>query len=152
YVQLAHAAESRGDLQAARDNYRKALDVDPDNATAHNGLANILDRLGDTAGAGAERAAAQSGGGSVETPSALKTISPSEEAASGTDARQFVEERRAEARRLIQEGDELAQQGDKDGAREKWQQAISMAPGTPERDAAKARMDQTQTPPNFDVQ
>jgi predicted negative regulator of RcsB-dependent stress response len=70
--------------------------------------------------------------------------------ASGQDSQQFLEDRRAAARQLIEEGDALYQRGDAGGARRKWQEAVGKAPGTPERDAAMQRIEQVQTTPNFE--
>lgn len=56
----------------------------------------------------------------------------------------FVKQRREEAKKIIYQGDQLARKGDLDGARVKWTEATSRAPGTPERDMAERRLKQTQ--------
>ncbi len=152
YIQTARAAEKQGDLNAAKQAYQQALDIAPDNQMAHSGLANILDRLGDASGARQERDAAQNSSNTTDTPGKLQPFVSNGDASTGTDAQQFVADRRAEAQRLIQEGDDLYKQRDVDGAREKWQEAISAAPGTPERDQAKQRLDQTESAPDFSGQ
>ncbi|HZT42245.1 MAG TPA: serine/threonine-protein kinase [Chthonomonadaceae bacterium] len=133
YIQLARLGEAEGQWQAVSDWYEKALAVAPDNQEAHLGRAAALERLGRTDEAAQERAAAQ-GGGSADTSSgqSAQNSSNSDEA--------FMEARRAHARDLIAEGDQLAQQGHLDDAREKWAEAMSYAPATPEHDEAQQRL------------
>jgi len=149
YNQLARAAAANGDWTEAKTYYGKALAIAPDNQVAHSGLADALERLGETGRAREERAAARNSAGTAETPASLTPLSVTGDA-SGQDSQQFLEDRRAAARQLIEEGDALYQRGDTGGARRKWQEAVGKAPGTPERDAAMQRIEQVQTTPNFD--
>lgn len=139
YVQLARAAEANGKLDEARDTYKKALAVTPDSKTAHDGLAGVLERMGDPGGARQERAAAQGSQDDGGTPDALKEKAPS------GDPNAFMNARRQQAQQLINEGVELYKQGDRDGARAKWREAIGTAPATPERDKAQSLLDQTES-------
>jgi serine/threonine-protein kinase len=147
-IQAARTAKARGDLNGARQAYQQALAIAPDNQMAHTELAAILDRLGDSSGAKQERAAAQDSGSTQDAPQQLKPFVSSGNA-NTEGAQQFVDDRRTKAQSLIQEGDALAAQGDLMGARDKWEEAISAAPGTPERDAAKQRLDHSESVPNF---
>ena len=56
------------------------------------------------------------------------------------DPSQFINDARAQARELIKEGDQLAANGDTNGARSKWSEAIRKAPGTAEEDDANQRL------------
>jgi Flp pilus assembly protein TadD len=47
----AVALEDHGQPARAQINYDKALAIDPDNALAHEGMARVLEKLGDAAGA-----------------------------------------------------------------------------------------------------
>lgn len=147
--QLARAAAASGNWAEAKTYYGKALTIAPDNQVAHNGLADALERLGETGRAREERAAARSSAETGGTPASLSNLPVTGEA-SGQDSQQFLEDRRAAAQQLIEEGDALYRQGDAGGARQKWQEAVGRAPGTPERDAAMQRIEQVQTTPNFD--
>ena len=49
-----------------------------------------------------------------------------------------------QAAQLIQQGDTLYRQGNQEGARDKWQQAIALAPGTTESQQAAQNLQQTQ--------
>jgi len=132
YIQLARLGEAQGQWQAVSDWYEKALSVAPDSQEAHLGRAAALERLGQTEEAAQERAAAAQGGASAGT-SGLPSTGASSNAA-------FMDARRAHARDLITEGDQLAQQGDLDSARQKWAEAMSYAPATPEHDEAQQRL------------
>ena len=138
YIQLARLAAADGQWQEASDLYEKALTLSPSNATAHTERANALAELGQNEAANRERAAAQ---GSADG-SSLGALNSHESASA--DPQQFVNGRRAHAQQLIDEGDQLANQGDVDGARQKWREAMSVAPATPERDVAQQRLEQTQ--------
>jgi Flp pilus assembly protein TadD len=50
-VNLANALREIGDLDQARAHYEAALNIDPDHAEAHQGLAAALEECGDLAGA-----------------------------------------------------------------------------------------------------
>ena len=63
-----------------------------------------------------------------------------------TDPAEFLAVQRAEARRLIDDGKALLREGRASEARDKWQDAIGKAPGTPERDEAAQLLD-TYPPP-----
>jgi tetratricopeptide (TPR) repeat protein len=147
YVQQARAANGRGEWQTARDLYYKAINAYIDYDTPHRELAELLARHGDTRGAQDQRSAAPSPTAPDPTPTRLDNRLPAADspaAVDGTprqDPKQFVENQRAQARRLVDEGKLLLRQNRLDEAREKWQEAITTAPGTPERDEASQLLD-----------
>jgi eukaryotic-like serine/threonine-protein kinase len=147
YIQLGRVARSESRLQDAQASFRKALAVDPDNRTAHLDLADTLDRMGQAGEARKERAAASGSRDTSGAPEALDShsVTPGGDDSVNTDPNQFVEDRQAQAMQIIAEGDNLYRQGDMDGARGKWREAMGVGAGTSARDEAKARLDQTQT-------
>jgi serine/threonine-protein kinase len=150
YVQLGRQAEANGKWEDARQAYSKALAISPDDRNAHQGLANVLAHLGDTQGARQHRSEAQSSDSDAGTPATLDSHAPgSGDPGTGEDAQQFVSDRRSQALQLIREGDQLESQGNHDGARARWQQAIAVAPATPERDEAQDRLNRGQNVPDF---
>jgi len=148
YVQEARASSGRGDWKAAEDLYRKAIAAH-DYDTPHKELADLLAQHGDRRAADDQRSGLPSTGPVTDpTPTRLdnrlpppKTESPPD-TASNVDPRQFIEQQRTEARQLVEAGKSLAQQGRIDEARDKWEDAMVRAPGTPERDEAARLLDQ----------
>jgi serine/threonine-protein kinase len=150
YIQLARQAAANNNVSEAEDDYHKALEITPDNKQAHAELAALLDRQGDTAGAGQERAAAEIGS-DQQLPTSLNGA----RVGSGTGADttnnagdQSLDSVRGRARDLINQGMQLFQQGQVEKAHEKWQEAIGVAPGTPERDKAMELINSTPTAPS----
>jgi serine/threonine protein kinase len=152
YVQQARAANGRGDWQSAVGLYRKAIEASYDYDTPHKELADLLAQHGDVRGAADQRGAVPSGGSADPTPTRLDNRLPAEttygvpDESARTDPRVFLEQQRGQARRLIDEGKVLFRQGRLYDAREKWQEAIVKAPGTPERDEAGLLLDQYPPP------
>ncbi|MDE2126091.1 MAG: protein kinase [Armatimonadetes bacterium] len=140
YLQLAMHADQAAQLDAAAGWCRKAIALNGAAANAHVEYARVLTELGQTSNADQERTQAGSQSG-VSVPARVDE-SPSSDA-TGAVGDGYVEQQRLQAQQLIRAGDALQQQGDTDGARAKWLQAIALAPGTPERDAAQQRLDQT---------
>lgn len=140
YIKLARQATANGKLQEARDDYKKALQI-KDYSIAHTELAQVLQQLGDTGGAQSERSAAEST--ESQTPPAQLNVSSAQAPASPSnteDPNQYIQDRSAQASQLLQEGDDLARQGQVDAAREKWQEAAEKAPGTSVSEEANRRL------------
>ena len=154
YVQQARAANGRGDWQTAATLYRKATSAAIDYDTPHKELAELLAQHGDTRGAEDQRSILPSTGAKDTTPTRLDNRLPPPSAgvpdtSAQTDPRQFLEQQRADARRLIEEGKVLLRQGRLEEARDKWQDAIAKAAGMPERDEAAQLLDRY-PPPSAD--
>ncbi|MCW3098472.1 MAG: Serine/threonine protein kinase [Chthonomonadaceae bacterium] len=156
YVQLGRAARDSGKLAEARDDFAKALQYQPDYQTAHTELANVKQSLGDKTGAQEERKAVEGVPIGVEPPPKLDNRAPIGSATNprvdptpAQDPNQFLNQRRQEAQRLIQDGDTLYQRGDKEGARAKWQDAIEKGAGFPEFDTANQRLHDTEPQVDF---
>lgn len=158
YVQLARVARGQNDVQAAKTDYQKALSYSPNDPIAHQELSLLLETLGDHQGAQQEQQEQQRlvangiiNGASVQdapknlNSSTLALPGPDGPAGGGSNSDAFLQQRRAEAAQLIQEGDALQQQGNLDAARQKWTDAVSKAAGLPERDAAQQRLQDTQS-------
>jgi tetratricopeptide (TPR) repeat protein len=62
---------------------------------------------------------------------------------------QFVANRDAEARQMLQKGDALSAKGDRDGAEEKWRKAVELGAGTSIGDIARQRLTGSQGEPDF---
>jgi serine/threonine protein kinase len=152
YVQEARAANGRGEWQTARDLYLKAIDVGIDYDTPHKELAALLAQHGDTRGAEDQRNALPSTPAPDPTPTRLDDRLPPPAGANvpedtlREDPQQFMEQRRAEARTLIEDGKSLLKQNRLDEAREKWQEAMGKAPATQEHDEASQLLDQYPPP------
>lgn len=156
YVQSARIARGKNDIQTAKDDFQKALSYSPNDPIAHQELSQLLEASGDHQGAQQEQQEQQrivssgivNANGFQETPRNLNNSTPTlpgtgaPDGSPGSDS--FLQQRRAEAAQLIQEGDALQAQGDIDGARRKWTDAVSKAAGLPERDAAQQRLQDTQ--------
>ncbi len=150
YVKQGRVEASAGHVSAAKQDYEAALNAMPDYPVAHQELANLLQQSGDTHGAQQHRDAAQGTGSdpavgtSKAPPKELNISSPppssSYSPATTQDPNQFIDGQRQAARELIAEGDRLNANGDTAGARDKWTQAVSKAPGTVESDQASARL------------
>jgi tetratricopeptide (TPR) repeat protein len=156
YVQLGRAARDSGKLAEARDDFAKALQYQPDYQTAHTELANVKQSLGDKTGAQEERNAVEGLPIGVEPPPRLDNRAPIGSAANprvdptpAQDPNQFLNQRRQEAQRLIQDGDTLYKRGDREGARAKWQDAIEKGAGFPEFDTANQRLRDTEPQVDF---
>lgn len=137
-------AQSASKLREAKADYEEALRALPDYGLAHKKLAEVLQQLGDSAGAEEHRASStdsSGGAGSMSPPAKLDVATPPPSSATSQAPGQFISEQRQAARKLIQEGDQLSKNGDAAGAREKWTAAVEKAPGTPERDEAAKRLD-----------
>jgi eukaryotic-like serine/threonine-protein kinase len=153
YVQEARAANGRGDWQSASALYRKAIDASFDYDTPHKELGGLLAQHGDVRGAQDQRNAIPAGAAADPTPTRLDNRLPPESSVAAqydtprVDPRQFMEQQRADARKLIDDGKELARQGRLDEARDRWQQAIEKAPATPERNEAALLLDQNPPAP-----
>ncbi len=148
YVQQARAANGRGEWQAAADLYRKATEAAADYEMPRKELADLLAQHGDPRGAEAARSELPTTGVKDTTPTRLDNRLPpppppgAPDLAAQPDPKQFMEQQRKEARRLIDEGNMRLREGRLDEARDKWQEAIGKAPGTPERDTASQLLDQ----------
>lgn len=141
YIQSARQCEDKSDWMSARGFCQKALTVSPDSKLAHTELANVLERLGDMSGSQKERQTAQSIAGAGDgSPSGSGVGSESSHL---PPTEEFMEDRRAQAKRLIEEGDQLFTSGKTDEAHDKWLEAVGRAPGTPEYELAKKRLDST---------
>jgi serine/threonine-protein kinase len=151
YVQEARVANGRGDWRTAAGLYRSAIDASFDYDTPHKELADLLAQHGDAAGAELQRSSANSSAADT-TPTHLENRLPSESVgvqpdnSSSVDPQAFMQQQRADARRLIDEGKALLRQGRLDDARNKWQEAVGKAPGTPERDEAEMLLDNNPPP------
>ena len=144
YVQLARLAEAKGQRDEAHKDYQAALSYKPDYEAALAGLRQYE--------SGAVGAAGVSGGAGATPPSSInaRDIPTTPDPPSSAPSQQeFVGDRRAQARQLIGEGDQLANQNNLDGARSKWREAMATAPGTPERDLAQERIDRSSPPVDF---
>ncbi|HLK58507.1 MAG TPA: protein kinase [Chthonomonadaceae bacterium] len=172
YMNLAQIAAKNNDLTTAQSDYKRALDLlpdDEDNRTyrtqAYQELANVEKSLNLPEDAKQHQEAAQgvaSGGSSPVTgsqpPPTLPPLSSSSSSApsvSSSDNSQgdpnFTDKRRQEAQQLIAEGDRLKSQGDYFGAIQKWTDAVTKAPGSPESQEAQNRILNAQnssSPPN----
>ncbi len=154
YTQLGRAARTNGKLSEARDDFARALQYQPDYQTAHIELANVKQSLGDKSGAQDERNAVDSAPIGPEPPSKLDSRAPINPAfappvAPAQDPNAFLAQRRQDAQRLIQDGDDLRKQGDLQGARAKWRDAIEKGAGFPEFDTANQRLHDTEPTPDF---
>jgi serine/threonine-protein kinase len=146
YLQLGHAAGERSEWQQAKEWYDKAIHIAPDSLidTARKSRANVLERLGQKEEAKGERANVNDPSATLRPPDQLPAESPS---AKPTDV---YKDFRAEARRLINEGDELYQTGNVGDARSRWIEAKTTAPGdTQEYKDATDRLEQTKSTPRF---
>lgn len=142
-VKQARVFRSAGKLGDAKADYEKALANKPDLAYAHAELAELLQQMGDSAGAQEHRSESgisNSGSGSQAPPAKLNVSTPPPPSSSSSDPNEFIASQRRSARQLLDEGDRLEKSGDHDGAREKWIQALQSAPGTPESDDANSRL------------
>jgi tetratricopeptide (TPR) repeat protein len=157
YVLLARDAKKSNDLAQARADYEKAIKYSPDYDVAHTELSVLLEGMGDHQGAQDQRDQVQSSSVNESVPARLDSntqstvVSPSGGGASGPsqDTQQFVANRDAQAQQLLQEGDALSAQGNRDGAEEKWRKAVEMGAGTEISTLARQRIDGGQSSPRF---
>ena len=149
YVQRGNAEKLEGNLAKARADYEAALNVWPDCALAHQELAKIMAAAGETRGAQEHSSAAKqaSPGGTVELPGKLDISAPPPTAGTNGNATRELEAQQIQAQQVLQEGDRLRDQGDIDGARDKWRTAAGMAPGTDISSAAQERLQQSEPSP-----
>ena len=156
YVQQARAAKGRGEWQTAVSLYRKAADAWSDYDTPHKELADLLALHGDKQGAEEQRNIVPSRGVQDPTPARLDDRLPAassptvQDETTHADPEQFIQQQRADAKRLIWKGNDLLKQGKLEEARDKWQEAIIKAPGTPERDQASQLLDRNPPPVSGD--
>lgn len=146
YLQLGHAAGERSQWQKAKECYDKAVNIAPDSLidTARKSRANVLERLGQKEEANGERANITDPTATLRPPDQLPAESPS------AKPKDVYKDFRAEARRLINEGDELYQTGNVGDARSRWIEAKTTAPGdTQEYKDATDRLEQTKSTPRF---
>ena len=149
YIQLARAAEVRNAWEEAQQYYQKALNISPDSTIAQDGLEDSSRHLGRTS-SGVRGSTTKPSRGTADLPSSLDThTSASGDTGVGMAPQDFLADRRAKASQLIQEGDALEKQGNLSGARDKWQEAVGIAPATPERDQAQRNLERTSDTPNF---
>lgn len=163
YIQLARVDRANGKLNDARDLYQKALTLTPDDAVAHSDMAQLLETLQRPEDARKEREASTTLSpdrvteslrvdtlsptpGAMEPPGAVGTSDATSRKTGASDTMAFVNDRRAQARQKINDGLELQQQGDVDGARQKWREAMGLAPGTQERTTAQQLLNSTDPP------
>ena len=146
YLQLGHAAGEHSQWQQAKEWYDKAINFAPDSLidTARKSRANVLERLGQKEEANGERANITDPEATLRPPDQLPAESPS------AKPKDVYKDFRAEARRLINEGDELYQTGNVGDARSRWIEAKTTAPGdTQEYKDATDRLEQTKSTPRF---
>jgi serine/threonine-protein kinase len=155
YVQLARIAKASS-LQQARADYETAIKYSPDYGVAHTELSVLLESMGDHRAAQDQQVQAQASSGAQNVPTALdnsiQNIAPTSNSGPEKpyqDPNQFSAENHSKAQQLLQEGDALANQGNMDGAIEKWNEVIRYAPGTELRDLAMKRINSSQSSPNF---
>ncbi len=133
-IQLAQAAENTGRWNDAESWYRRALDVDTANKTALNGLANVLERLGKTVDARQMREAAVNGR-DLDVPSDYRgdTSAPHLESSHLNPSNALPpppDNRDKEVAQLLQDGLQLEQAGNLQGAKDKYDAALEKSPGT----------------------
>jgi serine/threonine protein kinase len=144
YVQLARLAEAEQKWQEARDLYQRALVISPDDKLANGGMAGALQHLGDVNGARDHESTAETGTGPSSAPPKLEMRAPSTpDAGSTVDPKQFIRDREQRAQKLLDAGNELWRNRDVNGAREKWQQVVDIAPGTAQSTEAIQNLNNT---------
>ena len=145
YIQLAQSEKAGGHWLDAKAWYDKALKLGQNALTdqARSERADALEHLGRANEARQDRSQISADDFKRAPEKATNDAQANDPLIKDADA-----SNRREAQRLIDEGDTLYKKGDANGAREKWRQAVSKAPGTPERDEAVKRIDQTNPPPD----
>ncbi len=142
-MQQAREAESSGSLSKAKSLYDKLILLTPESKSAHIGLSNVLLKLGQSDAAARERNAADA---SLDENAAPPTLQPNTSSISdNSNPGPSLEDRKQEASQIINDGQALWKQGEKEAAKDKWRKVIELAPGTPERDIAKNLLDQSET-------
>lgn len=142
-IQLGHQEKDHRNWERALAFYDAALKTAPDSLVgiAKNSRAFVLEQMGRQKEAQNERDDAN--GSSTEAPNMLPAESPS-----ANKNRDVYKDFRAEAQRLIKEGDELYATGNISDARSRWIEAMATASGdTPEHAQAEDRVKKTRSGP-----
>lgn len=155
YVQSARKIQ-QNDWKQSAALYRKALALFEYDA-AHKELAALLAAHGDRRGAEDQRNVISSSNPNPDpTPDRLDSRLPAPRYSTGrdqpdaaADPNQFVNDRRNEAKKLIEEGDRDWKNGNTQGARDKWTLAIEKAAGYPESELAQQRISDNMDKPNW---
>ncbi len=128
----------RGDYNGAEQAWFRAHDLGPDNKDVAYNLNRLYDRVGDKDNALKEW---------KQGREATSRVSNSDPGAPGDN--NVLENRARNAMDLYNQGVTAMRQGNLDGARSFWEQAIGEAPGTDAARLSKQMMDQTASQPNF---
>ena len=144
-IQLGHQAKDRKNWERALGFYDNALKTTPDSLVdiAKSSRAFVLEQMGRRAEAQNERDGVNDPNGDTQAPNMLPAESPS-----ANKNKDVYKDFRAEAQRLIREGDEFYATGNVSDARSRWIEAMATASGeTPEHAEAEARLKKTRTGP-----
>lgn len=136
YRELGHAAQNRGDLQAAARWYRMALDVKPDDPQAKAEYEAVVKILGSAAPAGPSTTAPPPDR-TTQHPQAPAAGTPNLKASDveGGNARAAQE-----AQVLLSQANQAYRSGNLSEAVRLWSQVVSKAPGSPAAQQAQGQL------------